>query len=75
MAGLDDYRITTLLPPVSLGEKLLYRLGAETKALLGNNRLFSSLLKGFLPEAVKLQSFLLYNDPNGMYAHCMVDYL
>jgi protease-4 len=75
LAGLDEYRITTLLPPVSLGEKLLNRIGAETKALVGDNRLISSLLKGFLPEAVNLQSFLLYNDPNGMYAHCMIDYL
>ncbi len=75
LAGLDDYRITTLLPPASLGEKLLYRLGAETKALIGDNRFISALFSGFMPAAAQFQSFLLYNDPNGMYAHCMIDYL
>jgi protease-4 len=75
LAGLDDYRITTLLPPASLGEKLLYRLGAETKALIGDNRFISALFSGLMPAAAQLQSFLLYNDPNGMYAHCMIDYL
>ena len=74
-AGLDDYQVTTLSPPLSLRDRLFHSIGAETLALLAENRMVASLFKGVLPEVSELQRLLLFRDPNGMYAHCLTHYL
>jgi len=74
-AGLDDYQVTTLSPPLSLRDRLLHSIGAETLAILAENKMVASLFKGVLPEVSELQRLLLFRDPNGMYAHCLTHYL
>ncbi len=72
-AGLTDYAITTLLPPLSWWDRLFYQIGAETKSWLRTNVIFSSLFKAVEPTLTTFQSFLIFPDPNGMYAHCMIN--
>lgn len=74
-AGLDEYQVTTLSPPLSLRDRLLHSIGAETLAILAENKMIASLFKGVLPEVSELQRLLLFRDPNGMYAHCLTQYL
>lgn len=74
-AGLDEYQVTTLSPPLSLRDRLLHSIGAETLAILAENKMVASLFKGVLPEVSELQRLLLFRDPNGMYAHCLTQYL
>ena len=73
-AGVTEYAVTTLLPPISWWEKLLFQIGAETKSWLHTNLFFSNFLKVMEPTLTALQSFLIFPDPNGMYAHCMINY-
>ncbi len=72
-AGLSDYAITTLLPPLSWWDRLFYQIGAETKSWLRTHVIFSSLFKAVEPTLTTFQSFLIFPDPNGMYAHCMIN--
>jgi protease-4 len=72
-AGMTDYTITTLLPPLSWWDRLFYQIGAETKSWLRTKVIFSSLFKALEPTLTTLQSFLIFPDPNGMYAHCMIN--
>ena len=73
-AGVADYGVTTLLPPSSWWEKLLFQIGAETESWLHTNLFFSNFLKVVESALTALQSFLIFPDPNGMYAHCMINY-
>ena len=73
-AGLDDYRVKTLDHTGSLKNRLLNLL--NTSSLLSGLQEFSlsSLLSAILPNNEELQSLLLFRDPTGMYAHCVVNY-
>ena len=73
-AGISDYAVTTLLPPLSWWDRIVYQIGADTKSLLQENRIFQSLFKSAEPALTALQSILIFPDPNGMYAHWMINY-
>lgn len=73
-SGISDYSVTTLLPPLSWWDRLLYQIGAETRVLFQENVILRSLIKSAEPALTALQSFLIFPDPNGMYAHCMINY-
>ncbi len=72
LAGLEDYRTRTLNAPVSLGNRLLGYLDSESLISTIGQTFFLPEIKGLLPDVSDLQSLLLFNDPNGMYAHCMI---
>ena len=72
LAGLDDYRTRSLSAPVSLGNRLLRSLDAESLLSIAEQSFFLPKIKGLLPEVSELQNLLLFDDPNGMYAHCMI---
>ncbi len=72
LAGLEDYRTRTLNAPISLGNRLLGYLDSESLISFIEQSFFLPKIKGLLPDVSELQSLLLFNDPNGMYAHCMI---
>ena len=72
LAGLEDYRTKSLSAPVSLSNRLLRSLDAESLISAVEQSFFLSKIKRLLPNVSELQSLLLFNDPNGMYAHCMI---
>ena len=74
LAGLDDYRTTTLSTPRSLRNRLLNMIGAESLLPYLEKTYFISALNKLLPNGNELQTLLLFKDPNGMYAHCMISY-
>jgi protease-4 len=74
LAGLDDYQIKTLVSPGSLRNWLLNMIGAESFISYLSKLPFVSALSDLLPGGGELQSLLLFRDPNGMYAHCMISY-
>lgn len=74
LAGLDDYRTTTLSTPSSLRNRLLNMIGADSLRSYLEKTYFISVLNNLLPNGNELQTLLLFKDPNGMYAHCMISY-
>ena len=74
LAGLEDYRTTVLTSPGSLRNRLLNMIGAQSVISYLQRLPLVSALSDLLPGASELQSLLLFRDPNGMYAHCMISY-
>ena len=72
LAGLEDYRTKSLSAPVSLRNRLLRSLDSEFLGAVVEQSLFLPKIKRLLPNVSELQSLLLFNDPNGIYAHCMI---
>ena len=48
-AGLADYQVTTLLPPLSWQDRILHRLGAESRALAAKISVLQPLFKSAAP--------------------------
>ncbi len=74
LAGLDDYRTTTITSPDSLRNRLLGMIGVDSVSSFLEELPFMSILNNLLPGWSELQNLLLFKDPNGMYAHCMISY-
>ena len=49
--------------------------GAQIRSFMKAAFPESRLLKQAEPVLNAIQSFLIFPDPNGMYAHCMINYL
>ena len=73
-AGISDYSVNTLVPPRSWWNRLLLQIGAETSSWLKENTFIRSLFRSAEPTLTILQSFLIFPDPNGMYAHCLINF-
>lgn len=71
-AGLEEYSVTTLLPPLGWVDQLWLRMGSEAKVLIDSNYLLTKLFRSAEPVLNAIQSFLIFPDPNGMYAHWMI---
>jgi len=72
LAGLDDYRTTTLSPSTSFRDRLVNMISTDRVLYHLQKSSVLSNLNRILPELSSLQSILLFEDPNGMYAHCMI---
>ena len=73
-SGISDYSVNTMVPPLSWWDRLLFQIGAETKSWLQKSAIYRSLVKRAEPALTALQTFLIFPDPNGMYAHWMINY-
>jgi protease-4 len=73
-SGISEYSVNTLVPPLSWWDRLLYQIGAETRSWLQKSSIYRSLIKSVEPALTALQTFLIFPDPNGMYAHWMINY-
>ena len=73
-SGISEYSVNTLVPSLSWWDRLLYQIGAETRSLLQKSSIYRSLIKSAEPALTALQTFLIFPDPNGMYAHWMINY-
>jgi protease-4 len=73
-AGLSDYGVTHLKQEVSFRSLLLSRLHAAVSALADRYTWLAPVLSAARPLTSAVQRFLLFPDPNGMYAHCMIGY-
>jgi len=74
LAGLVNYRTTTLDSPGSFRHRLSSWLGVNTLLSRIVPSSFNSVVNNFVKDTRELQSLLLFKDPNGMYAHCMINY-
>ncbi len=74
-AGLSDYSVTTVETAHSWWDRFFLGIGAKTRSYLAATFLKSPLLKGVEPALTAFQSFLIFPDPNGMYAHCMINFI
>jgi protease-4 len=72
--GISDYSVNTLVPPLSWWDRLLFQIGVETKSWLQKSSIYRSFIKNAEPALTALQTFLIFPDPNGMYAHWMINY-
>lgn len=77
-AGLDDYEVTQLLPELSFRSMILSRINSTLHSVLGSlvsqSSWLAPLYKAAQPITSVVQRFLIFPDPNGMYAHCMIGY-
>ncbi|NNK13366.1 MAG: signal peptide peptidase SppA [Desulfofustis sp.] len=73
-SGISDYSVNTLVPSLSWWDRLLFQIGAETRLRLQKSSVYRSLIKSAEPALSALQTFLIFPDPNGMYAHWMINY-
>jgi len=73
-AGLDDYDVVPLLPELSFRAMLVRQLKTAAGAFLPRFELLSPLYEAAQPLASAGQRLLLFPDPNGMYAQCLIDY-
>ena len=73
-SGISEYSVNTLVPSLSWWDRLLYQIGAETRSWLQKSSIYRSLIKSVEPALTALQTFLIFPDPNGMYAHWMINY-
>ena len=74
LAGLDIYRVTTLQQADSLQHWLFSMIGTDSISSVLENLSPSTLLNTLIPATEDLQRLLLFRDPNGMYAHCVINY-
>lgn len=77
-AGLDDYEVTQLLPELSFRSMILSKINSTLHSVLGSlvsqSSWLAPLYKAAQPITSVVQRFLIFPDPNGMYAHCMIGY-
>jgi protease IV len=74
-AGLDDFTVTAIQPSHYWWDRFFQGSGVKLKSFLASTELGSSLLSQFEPLLGAARSFLIFPDPNGMYAHCMINYI
>ncbi len=74
-AGLADFGVTAIQTSTTWWERLFPGSGARLRLLLSSTPLGSELLTQLEPLFDSARSFLIFPDPNGMYAHCMINYI
>ena len=74
MAGLKDYQVSTLQPFLSLRERIFQHFGARMISLVSKNSEFGAMILQLFSPGSEFQNILLFRDPKGMYAHCMLNY-
>jgi protease-4 len=74
IAGISDYSPEVLHKPLSIKNKLLQQLTMHIVALLKPDHASLEFLGRFYRLFAPLHQALLFNDPQGIYAHCMIDY-
>ncbi len=72
-AGLDDYSVSTIRAPQFWWDRFLAGSGAQIRSLLAAAVGQTRLLNTIQPALSGIQSFLIFPDPNGMYAHSMLN--
>lgn len=73
-AGLDDYATVTLASAPSFKNFILRKISSEVLALFPRNSMVADFFTNILSANSEIRSLLLFNDPNGMYAHCMINF-
>ncbi len=74
LAGLEEYGVFTLAKQRSLRDRLLQKIGVEASLLLESHVSLYAFFRDLFSRGTDFQQFLIFRDPNGMYAHCMINY-
>ncbi len=74
IAGVSDYSAQYLHKPLSIKNKLLQQFSLKIIAVLKPSHLSLEPLGRLYRFLAPLQQALQFNDPKGIYAHCMVEY-
>jgi protease-4 len=74
IAGLDDYNVTTLAEQRSFKDHFLNKILIEATTLLEDKSSIFTFLTNIFAFDKSVQKLLLFRDPNGIYAHCMIHY-
>lgn len=75
LADIDDYSVSSLMPPASFTDRLFQLIGIESGFPFDQKESYFSTIRNLFGFDKNLQSLLLFDDPNGMYSHCMIDYI
>ncbi len=73
LAGLEEYGVYTLAEQRSLKDRFMRTIGIKISLLLENDISLLSFLRNFLSPGTGFEQFMTFRDPNGMYAHCMIN--
>jgi protease IV len=74
IAGISDYSSEVLHKPLSIKNKILQQFSMNIAAFLKPDHLSLEPLGRIYRLFAPLQQVLQFNDPQGIYAHCMIDY-
>ena len=73
-AGLQDYRTTILSKPLSIKDRLLQKMSTSLAALFLKGSALETLLAYIPVHLPAFNTIRAFNDPNGIYAHCLIQY-
>ena len=74
MAGLESYQVSTLQPYFSLKQRFFQQFGTKVISYFSGNSEIREFLQHLFSSGSEFRNILLFRDPKGMYAHCMLNY-
>ncbi len=72
IANLDSYSAEYIQTPYTLKDRFLQHFTAGCIRLLGVDNGFLNFLQKMIQSLYPFKDALLFNDPSGLYAHCMI---
>lgn len=73
LAGIDEYGTEYITPPESVRDQFLQFFAAKLPAVSANRDHHPVLARLKKTLASRLESYLLLDDPKGIYAHCLIN--
>jgi protease-4 len=73
LSGLDSYSASYIRRPLTVKEEFLKMLSGNVSNMILSSSVPSSILTAFSRLMEPIREIMLFNDPKGLYAHCMID--
>ena len=73
LAGLDDYSAHYIRKPLTVKDEIMRIFSAQATGWLSSVAIPQSLLSVLNRFVTPIREIMLFDDPKGLYAHCMID--
>ena len=72
LAGLDEYTASYIRRPLTVKEEFLQIFSGKISELLASTTLSPSLISAISRIMAPIREIMLFDDPKGLYAHCLI---
>lgn len=72
LAGLDEYTASYIRRPLTVKEEFLQIFSGKVSELLASSTLSPALLSAIGRLMAPIREIMLFDDPKGLYAHCLI---
>jgi len=72
LSGLDNYSASYIRRPLTVKEEFLKMLSGNVSHWIASSSIPPSILTVFSRLMEPIREIMLFNDPKGLYAHCMI---